>query len=139
MRKLCFIGITILLLSACGIEPLIGDYNESHQDPFYERVSNKNDVLIEGEMTDIADLNPNFLDTNPAEKGVTNNQGVYEDKLVAEVKRSEKFSPRYVTFFGSKATVHVTANGSYSKADVKKLQDKLQSVVPRFDIRVDVD
>lgn len=145
-KALIFLLMLILtVLTACGIT------NNNNQQGFQSETSDtlkdneesgRKDVsYVEGEITDIADLNPNFLDLN-TENEAHNNQGAYQQKLREIVEGTGDFDAGMIYINGYKAIVNVTPKGNVSKNDLRwrtnDLQRKLEKAVPRYkiDLRV---
>lgn len=143
LRKLIYIGITAaaVLLAACS--PLNPPNAEQFQsgDLNNDNIQVKNEgPLLEGEITDIADRNPNFLRLNGnTDKGHVNNIGLLQDKIRESVEESDIFEPGLIYMNGSNAVVHVTPVKSYTKEQVRELESKIQLDVPKYHIRVNVN
>ncbi|WP_017756622.1 hypothetical protein [Calidifontibacillus oryziterrae] len=135
--------ILLLLFSGCALNT-----NEQGQQPYdlddfqNSNVTTSETTLLEGEMTDIADLNPNFLDLN-TENEAHNNHGYYQDKAREIVKNSTLFEPGMIFVNGENMVVNVTPKKKLSKKDLGRyrngLHDKIMEAVPRYNIDVIVN
>ena len=135
----------LTVLTACGTA------NNNNQQGFQSETSDtlrdneesgRKDVsYVEGEITDIADRNPNFLDLN-TENEAHNNQGAYQQNLREIVESSGDFDAGMIYINGYRAIVNVTPKQHFPKNDldwrVNNLERKLTNAVPRYkiDLRV---
>ena len=138
MKSLIFSLISLFLITACSpLNPPNADQFQAGE--LRDNIENENENrFIEGEMTDITDLNPNFLDLNNETEN-ERNHGAYQEKLKREVDASDQFSFRSVINNGRYMHVNVNANGKYTKDDVKELENQLQLAVPRYEIKLNVN
>lgn len=139
------IFIVILFLSACNV----WSNNEAGVQPLETRNALKDNegskmeptTYLEGEITDIADRNPNFLDLNN-ENEAHNNRGAYQQKLREIVESTQVFDAGMIYINGHRAVVNVTPTRQLSERELEKhaneLEKKLVNAVPRFkiDLRV---
>jgi hypothetical protein len=121
---LLIVVASIFVLSACGVTN--NERNQADDDSF-----------IEGEMTDIADLNPNFLNLNE-DSGNTNNRAVFQNKIRETAELSDQFKVRSIYMDGEDAVVTVKPVGSYKAADVDQFERMIQKAVPSYHINVRV-
>ncbi|HHW37739.1 MAG TPA: hypothetical protein GXX18_10950 [Bacillales bacterium] len=137
--------LILTVLTACGTN------NNSNQFGFQSETSDtlkdneksgRKDVsYVEGEITDIADRNPNFLDLN-TENEAHNNHGAYQQKLREVVESTGDFDAGMIYINGHKAIVNVTPKRNLSGDDLRRrtdnLQKKLVKAVQRYkiDLRV---
>ncbi|WP_102348224.1 hypothetical protein [Bacillus sp. Marseille-P3661] len=129
------IFLLFIMLSACG---------SVDQDLTPYKVKNNPEPVSfrEGENTDVADLNPNFLDLN-TENESHNNIGFYQRKLRSIVEESKHFDGGMIYINGSHAIVNVIPREKFSKDELsryKKLLEKdLQAAVPRYNVDLRVN
>lgn len=138
--------LILTVLTACGTtnnHNQLGFQSETSDTMKDNEESGRKDVsYVEGEITDIADRNPNFLDLN-TENEAHNNHGAYQQKLRDIVESSNDFNAGMIYINGHKAIVNVTPKRhSVSKNDLEwrrdDLERKLADAVPRYkiDLRV---
>ena len=144
-----FIFLLMLIftvLTACGTT------NNNNQQGFQSETSDtlkdneqsgRKDVsYVEGEITDIADRNPNFLDLN-TENEAHNNHGAYQQQLRNIVESSDDFDAGMIYINGHKAIVNVTPKRNLSKYNLRdrtaELKRDLANAVPRYQIDLRVN
>lgn len=144
-----FIFLLMLIftvLTACGTT------NNNNQQGFQSETSDtlkdneqsgRKDVsYVEGEITDIADRNPNFLDLN-TENEAHNNHGAYQQQLRNVVESSDDFDAGMIYINGHKAIVNVTPKRNLSKYNLRdrtaELKRDLANAVPRYQIDLRVN
>lgn len=144
MNKM-FIFLILFLLTACannqqGVQPLeTKDALTDDEGSQFESVTYR-----EGEITDIADINPNFLDLN-RENEAHNNHGAYQEKLRQIVEGTDGFDANSIYINGYRAVVNVTPTKKFSKSELRfqrdNLEKKLSNAVPRYriDLRINTD
>lgn len=135
----------LTVLTACGTtnnDNQFGFQSETSDTLKDNEESGRKDVsYVEGEITDIADRNPNFLDLN-TENEAHNNQGSYQQKLREIVESTGDFDAGMIYINGHKAIVNVTPKRNLSRDDLHwrtdDLERKLANAVPRYkiDLRV---
>ncbi len=136
----------LTVLAACGTT------NNSNQQGFQSETSDtlkdnetsgRKDVsYVEGEITDIADRNPNFLDLN-TENEAHNNHGAYQQQLRKVVESSDDFDAGMIYINGHKAIVNVIPKRNLSKYTLRdrtaELKRDLANAVPRYQIDLRVN
>lgn len=145
MNKM-FLFLFLFLLTACT-----SLNNEQGQQPFEDGDGNildhKTDTpktvsFREGEMTDITDRNPNFLDLN-TENENHNNHGFFQNKLREVVNASDVFRPGMIYTNGGHMIVNVTPTKQLSDDELskhkKQLKNNLMNAVPKYDIDLKVN
>lgn len=139
------IMLILTVLTACGT-------NNSNQQGFQsetsdtlkdnEAVGRKDVSYVEGEITDIADRNPNFLDLN-TENEAHNNHGAYQQQLRKVVESSDDFDAGMIYINGHKAIVNVIPKRNLSKYTLRdrtaELKRDLANAVPRYQIDLRVN
>lgn len=140
-----FIFFLLLILTACGTMN-----NQQGVQPFETRDALNDDEgsmmtdvsYQEGELTDIADRNPNFLDLN-TENEAHNNRGAYQEQLRRIVESSDEFNAGMIYINGYRAIVNVTPKRKFSKNELQErldtLEIRLSNAVPRYKIDVRVN
>lgn len=138
--------LILTILTACGTT------NNNNQQGFQSETSDtlkdneqsgRKDVsYVEGEITDIADRNPNFLDLN-TENEAHNNHGAYQQQLRNVVESSDDFDAGMIYINGHKAIVNVTPKRNLSKYNLRdrtaELKRDLANAVPRYQIDLRVN
>jgi hypothetical protein len=134
MKKLFLLPLFLLALAGCvqADMPVEEDVDELGAEQ-----TEDDDRFIDGDMTDIADRNPNFLELNEDE-GNTNNIGEYRDKVWEVVEGTEQFQAVSVINNGNNLYVNLSAASSYTDEDIERITAQLQRAVPRYDIHVRV-
>lgn len=138
MKKLFLLCSMIVLLTACSDLQTPDTSSFGDGVPDYKQVRDDNQ-MIEGEMTDIADRNPNFLNLNNNGVGNVNNRGLLKQKLEETVESIDGFEPGLIYINGHDATVNVTAAENMTEADIENLERRLQLTVPRVEVHVRVN
>ncbi|WP_458411653.1 hypothetical protein ACNQFZ_12370 [Schinkia sp. CFF1] len=134
--------LLLLILTACGTNQ--GAQPTETSDASRDVKGNRAvDVSFrEGEITDIADYNPNFLDLN-TENEAHNNQGAYQQKLREIVESSDVFDAGMIYINGYKAIVNVTPKRKLSYKEFHEqrglLQNRLSEAVPRYQVVLNVN
>lgn len=146
MNKM-FIFLLVVLLTACtSINNEQGMHALETRDAVTDDEGSRYQSVTfrEGDNTDIADINPNFLDLN-RENEAHNNHGAYQEKLRQIVEGTDGFDADSIYINGYRAIVNVTPTKKFSKSELKfqrdNLEKKLSNAVPRYriDLRVNTD
>lgn len=145
-KTFIFLLLLLMTMTACAT-----GNNGQGQQPFAAEdfTNNNNNVSTpetvsfrEGDMTDIADRNPNFLDLN-TENEAHNNHGFYQQKVRDIVDNSQMFEPGMIYVNGQNIVVNVTPSKKLSKDDIRRykngLHDRIKEAVPRYDIDIKVN